>query len=311
MKYIFGPVKSRRLGISLGVDITPYKTCTMDCVYCECGKTTDLTTSLIRSITPEDVIDELNSYLSKKPVLDNITFSGAGEPTLNPGIKKIITFLKKNYPEYNVTVLTNGSLVYVKNIRNKIINADIIIPSLDAVSPDIFKKIARPAKNISAEKVIKGIISLRKEFKGKIFLEVFIIPGLNDTENEIDNIKKACLKIKPDAIQLNKLDRPGTEDWVAPASAETLDRIKKQLAPFRVDIPALINNKKNRTDAGHDDLTASIMNTITRRPSTIEDLSSALDTKISELSEIIEKLLIEKKILKIITKEGTFYRGGR
>lgn len=311
MKYIFGPVKSRRLGISLGIDITPYKTCTMDCVYCECGKTTDLTTSACIHISPEDVINELREYLLKKPELDNITFSGSGEPTLNPGIKEIIKYLKKNFPQYNVTVLTNGTLLYLKKIRGSILGADTIIPSLDAVTPEVFNKIGRPAAGISPERVIKGLVNLRKEFKGKIFLEIFIIPGINDSVAEIDKIKETCLKINPDGIQLNTLDRPGTEDWVKPADVEGLRRIKNQLLPFRADIPSDISCMDTISTLHSGDIISAVINTIMRRPSTAEDLSIALGTGLPELSGILEKLLLEKKIVKIITDDGIFYRAIR
>ncbi len=308
MKYIFGPVKSRRLGISLGIDIMPYKTCTMDCVYCECGKTTNLTTAVLLYIKPEDVINELKEVLSKKPKLDNITFSGAGEPTLNPGIKKIIKFIKKNYSEYNVTVLTNGTLLNLKKTRESILGADIIIPSLDAVTAEIFDKIGRPAKNVSSEKVVKGIASLRNEFKGKIYLEIFIIPGINDSAAEINKIKDACFKIHPDGIQLNTLDRPGTEDWVKPAGNEILRRIKDQMLPFIVDIPGARGSKNNKSHIYSDDAVDLVINTIIRRPSTMEDLSITLGIGIPELSDIMSKLLLDEKIEKISTEKNEFYR---
>ena len=280
----------------------------MDCVYCECGKTTNLTTSVRAYVRPEDVINELKEVLSKKPKLDNITFSGSGEPTLNPGIKKIIKYLKKNHSEYNVTVLTNGTLLYLKRIRKSILGADTIIPSLDAVTPEIFYKIGRADKDISVDNVIRGLISLRKEFKGKIFLEIFIIPGLNDSAEEISKIREACFKINPDRIQLNTLDRPGTEKWVKPASAEILGRIKNQFLPFPADIPGDYSSEINASKTNLEDTINAVMDTITRRPSTVEDLSISLGIGVREVTDIMGRLLQDKKIEKVATEKNEFYR---
>jgi len=148
-KHLFGPVPSRRLGISLGIDLVPYKTCTANCVYCECGKTTNLTIERKEYIPTDEILNELDVYLKQAPDLDYITFSGSGEPTLHSKIGEIINFLKKNYPQYKVAVLTNGTLLFHKELRDELKNADIIKPSLDAGSDEIFKKIKRPHENLN------------------------------------------------------------------------------------------------------------------------------------------------------------------
>ena len=162
MRYLFGPVISRRLGISLGIDLLPFKTCSLDCIYCECGKTKNLTDQIQEYVPTEEVISELQVFLTDKPKLDVITFAGSGEPTLHSGIGQIIKFLKKNFPEYKICVLTNGTLLYQKKVRQSILDADIIIPSLDAVSKEVFEKIAKPAEGITPEKLIEGLIALKK-----------------------------------------------------------------------------------------------------------------------------------------------------
>ena len=228
-KYLFGPVPSRRMGRSLGVDITPHKTCSLNCVYCECGRTTNLTLERKEYVPSSDVIRELKDYLSQKPQLDFVTFSGAGEPTLNSGISKIIKFIKIKFPQYKTAVLTNSTLFSEKQARKDILCADVIVPSLDAVSEGLYKKINEPCGKMKAKELISGLIDLRKEFKGEIWLEIFLVPGLNDTKKELDKFKAVISKIKPDKVQLNTLHRPGTKAWVKPLSSKKMDEISKYL----------------------------------------------------------------------------------
>ncbi len=168
MKYIFGPVPSRRLGMSLGVDIIPHKTCSLDCVYCECGKTTNLTVKRKEYIPAGEVINELSIYLKDNPKLDYITFSGAGEPLLNDSIDKIIDFIKDNY-DYKTAILTNSSLFYDNSIIDKILRADLIKASLDAATEKIFKKINRPHPMLNLIEIIKGLIFLKNVLKENLY----------------------------------------------------------------------------------------------------------------------------------------------
>jgi wyosine [tRNA(Phe)-imidazoG37] synthetase (radical SAM superfamily) len=305
MKYIFGPVISRRFGISLGIDLLVSKTCSLDCIYCECGKTKILTDK-IREYAPTDsVITELREFLKDKPKLDVITFAGSGEPTLHSGIGKIIKFLKKNFSEYKIIVLTNGTLLYLKKVRESILDADIVVPSLDAVSNDAFQKIARPAAGITAKKLIEGLITFSKEFKNKIILEVFIIPGINDNENELRLIKDACKIINPDLIQLNTLDRPGSEKWIKPASIEKLTEIKSYFEPFKIQIIQKHKTVKECPANKNTNTADAIISLLARRPSTIEDLSLSLGLSNNEVFKIINSLLETGEI----TKEESISRG--
>ncbi len=305
MKYIFGPVISRRLGVSLGIDLLPFKTCSLDCIYCECRNTTNLTSRIYEYVPTDKVIAELREFLRNKPELDVITFSGSGEPTLHSGIGKIIDFLKNDFPEYKISILTNSTLLHAKEVRRSILNADIIVPSLDAVSEDVFRKICRPAADIIPEKMIQGLIDLRKEFKNTIILEIFIIPGLNDAEKELGLIKNACMKISPDLIQLNTLDRPGTERWIETASAEKLQIIKNYFRPFEVEIIGKSKVLKKETSKRFSDISEAIIATISRRPSTLEDLSGSFGINKAGLLIILDYLL-EKGV---IIKEENFQRG--
>lgn len=248
MKYVFGPVKSRRLGVSLGIDIIPYKLCSFNCVYCECGATTHLTSEMREYIPADDIIREIDSVLSASPELDVVTFSGSGEPTLNSAIGKIISHLKERYPRYRVAVLTNSTTMHIPEVRRSIMQADMIFPSLDAASDEVFRRIMKPAAGVNVHDIIEGLVALRREYTGKICLEIFIIEGINDTGEELRLLKSASERISPEEIHLNSLDRPGTEKWVRPVSPERMAEIKKFFEPLNVRIigraavPATVSN---------------------------------------------------------------------
>jgi len=233
-KYLFGPVFSRRLGRSLGVDLLPYKTCSLDCVYCECGATTDLTATTAAFVPTGDVLAELDDYLPRKPGLDFVTFAGSGEPTLHAELGQIIAHVKTVHPDYKVAVLTNGTLFTRPEVRAAVPQADLLVPSLDGATTASFEAINRPEASIQVAQVIDGLTQLRQEYRGTFVLEVFIVPGVNDTDEEVQALRQAALRIRPDAIQLNRLDRPGILPWVTQASDELLARIHAQLAPLTV-----------------------------------------------------------------------------
>ncbi|RLC09648.1 MAG: hypothetical protein DRI24_21450 [Deltaproteobacteria bacterium] len=196
--YLFGPVPSRRLGISLGIDLVPMKTCTLNCIYCECGRTTDLTLSRREYVPLPEVKAEFLHYQSNHPRPDYITFSGSGEPTLNSSIGKIIRFIHSHDTGIPVAVLTNGTLLFDPQVRKELKPASVVMPSLDAATDKVFIKINRPHSRSSVKGMIEGLIQFRKEFKGLIWLEIFIVTGLNNTESELTALKRAIQKISPD-----------------------------------------------------------------------------------------------------------------
>lgn len=306
-KYLFGPVPSRRLGMSLGVDLVPKKVCSLDCVYCEVGKTTKLTLERKEYIKSDKIKEELSNYFIHNPEPDYITFSGSGEPTLNLEIGEIIQFIKQNKAHIPVAVLTNGTLLYDKNVRDAIIRADIVLPSLDAASDNVFKKINRPAKDLSIDKYIQGIIDFRKEFKGKIWLEIFILPDYNDSENELKELKKAILKINPDSVQLNTLDRPGTVSNLRAATREELQKVIDFWQIENVEIIAAAVQRKN-VKSYRKDIETAIIETIARRPCTLTDLSEILGIHINEINKYLDVLDSENKIETIKQERGVFYQ---
>lgn len=232
MRYIYGPVKSRRLGLSLGLTLTPYKICNFDCLYCQLGKTHYPTQERKEYIKTEEILNELKSWLNNNiqeaKNLNYITISGAGEPTLNTKIGELMTQIKK-ITAIPVAVITNASLLNFREVRASLLGADLILPSLDTVIPEIFAQIDRPYHRIKIDEIIGGLISLRDEFRGKIWLEVMLVRGLNDALGQIKKLKEAIDKINPDKIQLNSPVRTTAQENVLPVEHKKLEKIKELL----------------------------------------------------------------------------------
>ena len=311
-KYLFGPVPSRRLGMSLGVDLAPKKVCSLNCVYCEVGKTTKLTLDRKEYIKADKVKAELESYFEANPDPDFITFSGYGEPTLNSAIGEILTFIRQLRPNIPVAVLTNGTLFADKEVRSSLLDADVVLPSLDAVSEEVFQKINCPADNLKAADYIQGLIDFRTEYTGKIWLEVFILPGYNDAPEELAKLRTVIEKIAPDSIQLNTLDRPGTVMNLQPASHEDLQRIADDWGLPNVMIIAASKERK-KSQSYRTDVETAIMETISRRPCTLEDLANITGLHVNEINKYLDVLSGAGTIETVQQERGAFYQipGGR
>jgi wyosine [tRNA(Phe)-imidazoG37] synthetase (radical SAM superfamily) len=307
IRHVFGPVPSRRLGISLGVDIIPYKTCTLDCVYCECGKTTDLRIERQRFVDPKIILDEIKKTVANDRHIEYITFSGSGEPTLNKDIGEMIRGIKE-ITDIPVAVLTNGTLLYLKEVRQDLMKADVVLPSLDAVTPHVFSKINRPHKDLGIDLIIDGLIAFRNEYSGEIWLEVFIAKDINDSHTELNQIYQAIQKIKPDKVQLNSLDRPPTVDNIQPAAIKTLENIVKKWRDLPVEVEIIKRIRKREEIASFSkNLENNILNTIKRRPLTIGDLEALTGKNKLELFKYIDVLEKEKKIQAQIVGDKIFY----
>ncbi|MDD5729935.1 MAG: radical SAM protein [Candidatus Omnitrophica bacterium] len=228
MKYIYGPLKSRRLGLSLGISLTPYKICSFDCIYCQLGATTARTSERKEYVNIEEISAELKSWFQNNPQeaknLGFVTISGSGEPLLNIKIGQLISEIKKT-TAVPVAIITNASLLGEQKARCDILLADLIIPSLDAATAEVFEDIDRPQAGIKIEGVIDGLISLRKEFRGKIWLEVMLVKGINDGLGHIARLKEAIDKINPDKIQLNSPVRATCEKGILPVDKGKLEKI--------------------------------------------------------------------------------------
>jgi len=306
-KYLFGPVPSRRLGMSLGVDLVPKKVCSLDCVYCEVGKTTKLTLERKEYIKVDRVKEDLTNYFNNNPDPDYITFSGSGEPTLNVFIDEILQFIKENKPNVPVAVLTNGTLLHDSNVRATLLKADLVLPSLDAATEEVFNKINRPAKGLNIDMCIQSLIDFRKEFKGIMWLEIFILPGYNDSKNELAELKKAILKIQPDSVQLNTLDRPGTVSNLRGATREELQVIVDDWALDNVVIIAAAPERK-QMKTYRTDIETAIVETIVRRPCTLDDLAKILGKHVNEVNKYLDVLEADGKIETVEQERGVFYQ---
>ncbi len=309
--YVFGPVASRRLGVSLGIDLVPAKTCSLDCIYCEARRTTLLTLERREYVPINRVIDELKAVLKEVPKLDFITFSGSGEPTLNSGIGRVVEFLKKNYPQYPICLLTNGFALGNPEVQHAIANIDRVVPSLDASNAEEFTKINRPAPGLEFNRFCQDLIKYTHLATGEIYLELFIVPGINDSDASIQRFVEIVRQMKLSMVQLNTLDRPGTVDWIHPSSPENTCRFIRMLEPI-VPVEA-VGPFRYRTSQGEpqklfqSDAEQQILKLVKRRPAMVSDLTVALGLSKEKVEILIDSMLKFGLIKEAILPNGTFY----
>lgn len=306
-KHLFGPVPSRRLGVSLGVDLIPHKVCPLNCIYCECGATTTLTVERKEYVPYDAVIAELKDYFKRHPAPDYITFSGSGEPTLNSRIGDIIRFIKSEQPSVPVAVLTNGTLLSDDKVRNELLMADLVLPSLDAATRDPFLRINRPHRSLDIDTCINGLIDFRKNFSQQVWLEVFILPGYNDDKKNLTVLKTAIQKIRPDRIQLNTLDRPGTVPGLKAAAWEQLQHIMDEWSLPGLEIIAAVTQRREKSSF-RDDIENAVFETIARRPCTTDDLCMILGLHKNEVNKYLDTLEADGRIENMVLERGVFYQ---
>ena len=303
-KTLFGPVPSRRLGISLGVDLVPHKTCSLDCVYCESGATTHLTLKRKEYVSVERIKDELRRYLSSNEKIDYVTFSGSGEPTLNEGIGEIIQFLKADYPAHKIALLTNSTLFDQPLVRRQVKDADVVMASLDAATKDRFKQINRPHPNLDLNRIVAGLTAFAKGFAGRLLLEYFIVKDGNDQLGDLQRIKTMFAQIDADGILLNTLDRPAPEAWVQPVETDRLQTISDFLENTEV---VTYSTQQPVAMAQHGDLTERLVETIRRRPYTVLDVSQIMGVNVEALQPVLDRLVASKELAVKQMDRGIFY----
>jgi len=288
--YIFGPVPSRRLGRSLGVDLVPFKTCSYDCVYCQLGRTTNKTTERKEWVPLQDVINQLKDHLSSKP--DYITLSGSGEPTLFSRLDELISAIKE-LTDVPVAVLTNGSLLWLPEVREALKAADMVVPSLDAGSSQIFQYVNRPHSDITFSKMLQGLVDFRKIYSGQYWLEIFLLAGVTTPQTEINRLKTCIAAIQPDLVQVNTVTRPPAENFAEAVPKKQLEEITAQLYEKAEVIADYRDVHKER------DFTArreDILTLLQRRPCSIEDIAAGLGLHRNEVVKYVEELSLEGKI---------------
>ncbi len=296
MKYIFGPVNSRRLGHSLGIDPFDAKTCNYNCIYCEIGPAPVVYCER-KEYTPIDEIIREISFFSENDFqgkeIDVCTISGSGEPTLHIGLGSLIRYLKKtvNRP---VVVLTNGSLLYRPDVRDDLSAADIVIPSLDSARTDSFRKINRPTPGLDLQERVEGLVDFQRSFCGELWLEILLVKGINDSKGDIAALRKAVERIEPDRIQLSSVARPPSERYALPIEFEDLGDIGKRL-PGRVEIIGGVKKKKAR---GCDEADRKeVLRLLRRRPCTAEDICCALQFTSPSVEKELANLEMEGLLL--------------
>jgi wyosine [tRNA(Phe)-imidazoG37] synthetase (radical SAM superfamily) len=266
--YTYGPVPSRRLGFSLGIDIIPLKTCSLNCIYCQLGPATPKTLQKKEYFPSSEILSQVKKKLSSGQRIDYITFSGSGEPTLNRALGKLIGEIKKT-TSIPVAVLTNSTLLSQKSVRNDLMAADLVVPSLDAATPEIFVRVNRPHPSLNIEEIIQGLRKFSKEFKGSIWLEIMLVKGVNDSLTHIRKLKEAIAKIKPEKVQINTVIRPPAEKYARPLSLKDLENIKKILGK---NCEIIVESYREGQISTPEKLEGAILSLVQRRPMTLEEI---------------------------------------
>jgi wyosine [tRNA(Phe)-imidazoG37] synthetase (radical SAM superfamily) len=302
MSRIFGPVPSRRLGRSLGVDVVLYKTCTFNCVYCECGATTNLTCRRSEFYPLDEILDELSDSL--RDLLDKpevITLSGAGEPTLYNRLGELIDASKK-ISDLPVAVITNSSLLFLPEVRADLMRADIVLPSLDAAFQKPFERINRPHPSCTLDRVMSGLGTFLDEYEGKVLFEILLVEGYNSSAKDVEALSAFLKNHEVDSVQLNTAVRPGTCREIRPIDNRRLKEIQKKFgraSEIIASFPARASRKTFETSE-------RILTMIERRPCTAEDIHRALGIPLQGVVKILS-LMLEGDSVITETHEGNIF----
>jgi wyosine [tRNA(Phe)-imidazoG37] synthetase (radical SAM superfamily) len=274
MNYVFGPVPSRRLGQSLGIDTIPLKTCNWNCVYCQLGRTRPVVNQRKSYVPPQEIVRQVQEALAihKPDDIDWITFVGSGEPTLHAEFGWLVRQVKA-LTDIPVAVITNGSLLYLPEVREELAAADAVLPTLDAGSANLYRKINRPHPEITFERLVKGLIAFREEYGGKLWLEIMLVQGLNDSVDALHHIATVLRRIGPDVVHISLPSRPPAETWVRPPGEEGLMRATAILG----DTAQVIHPAEGDFDlSAYANLTDAIISIVTRHPMRQEELERTL-----------------------------------
>lgn len=274
IKFLYGPVPSRRLGQSLGIDPIPLKTCNWNCVYCQLGRTRPLTKERKNYFPPEEIVAQVREALDahKPGEIDWVTFVGSGETTLHASLGFMIQQVKA-FTQLPVAVITNGSLLYLAELRRELATADAVLPTLDAGKASLYRKINRPYPEFTFERLVEGLITFRDEYRGLLWVEVMLVRGLNDTPQALWDIAQVVQRIRPDAVHINLPTRPPAETWVQPPTDESLMRAIAILG----NIAEVVHPAEGSFDlSGYDNPIDAIIGIVTRHPMRQEELERTL-----------------------------------
>jgi wyosine [tRNA(Phe)-imidazoG37] synthetase (radical SAM superfamily) len=301
--FIYGPVPSRRLGVSLGLDVVPAKVCSLNCVYCQLGPTATPQTRRRRFFAPTDFFSHLERRAPELPQLDYATFSGSGEPTLNADLGALIrgTAQRLDAP---TCVITNGTLTTDPELRRELTAADLLLPSLDAADQPTFERINRPAAGLEIAAIIDGLCALRRESGGRFWLEIMLVAGLNDNEQHLEKLRAAVERIDPDLVQLNTVVRPPVEESARPLAPE---RLREIAAAFDHPVEVIAGFHGATTRQRALDLEREVLTYLGRRPGRIEDLAAMLGQPAEAVAGALKQLVSAGRVRLRRMEAGDFY----
>jgi wyosine [tRNA(Phe)-imidazoG37] synthetase (radical SAM superfamily) len=304
-RYVYGPVFSRRLGRSLGIDLVPYKTCTYDCVYCQLGRTTHKTVERKEYTPIVDVLNEVERKLAAGPPPEYITLSGSGEPTLNSRIGDLIGGIKC-LTDVPVAVLTNGSLLWVRDVSEALMAADLIIPSLDAGDERMFRYVNRPHGKLAFERMVTGLAEFTERFAGPVWLEVFLLAGVTGIAAEVEKIAVLAERIRPARIQLNTVSRPPAEEFAMAVPRDQLERFKTR---FTGTAEVICEREAGEAPASSAQETTDedIMALLRRRPCTVQGICAGLGLRTGDAVERLRALCERGAVRSVRKNAEEFY----
>jgi len=302
--HVYGPVPSRRLGRSLGVDLVPLKVCSLDCIYCQLGVTLIKTLERRDYVPVDELIEDVRAALARGPAPDYITLGGSGEPTLHLYLDEIITNIRK-LSDIPVALLTNGSMFFRQEVRRDAARADVVLPSLDAPNANLFRRINRPHRDISFKRHVDGLVRFREEFRGQIWLEVFLLKGINDAEEHVQQFRRHIERICPDRIHLNTAVRPTAEEMALRVPPEDMARLCEQFGP---KASVIVAPESMHLPSDFAVTHENVLGVLGRRPCTVADVARGLGAHPNEVIKHIERLLTSGSIVAERHGSETYYR---
>jgi len=290
-KFLFGPVPSRRLGRSLGIDIVPSKVCSLNCIYCEVGRTTLCAVSRQRFNDPDDIINEFSQcYLELEHGLDIVTVTGSGEPTLCSDLGYIISGIKK-ISRVPVGVLTNSTLFTDPQVREELMNADVVVPSIDAATQETFKKVCIPHPSLNIENINEAVVTFSNEYKGRLLIEILLCEGINDNFDELGKIADIIKRCRYEKVQLNTVHRPPAFSSAKTVSSSFLLEAALFLSARGVRVEPVSNYIKDFS--GGSMTRAELERLISMRPCSVADISMVFGVPKADVEAVLEEIPVE------------------
>jgi wyosine [tRNA(Phe)-imidazoG37] synthetase (radical SAM superfamily) len=303
LRHVYGPVPSRRLGRSLGVDLVPFKTCTYDCIYCQLGGTTDLTTARREYVPVDQILVQLEEKLRVGPAPDYVSLAGSGEPTLHARIGELIAGIKRLTP-VPVAILTNGSLLGARDIQDALLEADLVLPSLDAGDADLFRLVNRPHAQIEFAAMVDGLVAFRERFAKPVWLEVMLLAGITGIRFEVEKIAALARRIRPDRVQVNTITRPPCEEFAYPVPPESMASFARL---FGRGTGVVSEHRTRRAPLPPGAVTdGDILALLSRRPCTAWGISEGLGLHLGEVTKRLD-VLTDRRAVASVRKDGAVF----